>query len=767
MHACTLPGGEPSQDDLDFYERKIRPLMARRCYECHSRQAKRIEAELSLDQRAGVRQGGESGPIVNSAVPDESLLLKVVGFDGEIQMPPTGKLPAAEIALLDQWVRRGAPMPDDGSVATHKSGIDIAAGKKFWAFQPLRGANLTGSDEAVGASPRIDRLWREKLAASGLTGSAPADRRTLIRRATFDLIGLPPTSEEVAEFVADRSPQAYERLIDRLLASPHYGERWGRHWLDLARYADGNKTSLEERGRAWLYRDWVVRVLNDDLPYDQFVLQQLAADQLPNAQPADLAALGFWGNSPEYFKELKLAPTIIQAIVADEWEERIDALGRTFLGLSLACARCHDHKFDPIGTDDYYALAGVLASTRLIDRPIVGAAEAAVVRQAVERVKQLRDEIKKLQATKPAPADLKQQIAERETQVKALERDTPHFDSATAHALDDAAQYVLPDGAARTKLEYKPGVAQDLAIQIRGNPQMPGRVVPRRFLTVLSPDAPQPFTHGSGRLDLARALVTEAAPLTARVLVNRVWALHFGRGLVETVSDFGTQGDRPSHPELLDDLALQFIEHGWSLKWLHREILTSQAYRQTSVVDAKQYALDPDNRLLWRMHRRRLEVEAWRDALLAVCGTLDRRIGGPPHELSSTGNVRRTLYGRIDRSAPNELLRLFDFPDPSTHAPNRQPTTTALQQLFVLNSPFMQRQSATLAEDLIADSSAEPNAVVRRAYQRIFAREPHPHELQLGAAFLRDAASAPGATEAAVQQYVQALLGGNEFLFVD
>jgi hypothetical protein len=326
---------------------------------------------------------------------------------------------------------------------------------------------------------------------------------------------------------------------------------------------------------------------------------------------------------------------------------------------------------------------------------------------------------------------------------------------------------VLPDGPAHTKLEYKPGQALDLAIQIRGNPAKPGPVVPRHFLTVLSPGAPQPFTRGSGRLDLAEALTRQAAPLTARVIVNRVWKHHFGRGLVESVSDFGAQGDRPSHPELLDDLTARFIEAGWSLKWLHREIMASAAYRQASDFDAARFAIDPDNRLLWRMNRRRLDVEAWRDALLACCGDLDRRIGGPPVDMESANNNRRTFYGRIDRSNPDDMLRLFDFPDPSTHAPNREPTTTALQQLFVLNGPLMLRQAKLLAARLTAESPGDVNGIVRRAYRLLFAREPNERERRLGVEFLSRGTDEKPPSPQVVQQYAQALLGGNEFMFVD
>jgi hypothetical protein len=759
--------------DIEFYERKIRPLLAERCYECHSATAKRVEAGLALDTQAGVRKGGENGPLINSTKHDASLLLDVVAFEGDIQMPPTGKLRAEEIALLNQWVSRGAAMPEDGSAAIERRGIDYAAGKQFWSFQPLRQVPVPRLRNAEAPLHPIDAWLQAAQETQGLAPSPAADARTLIRRATFDLLGLPPTPEEVEQFVHDRSPQAYERLLDRLLESPHYGERWGRYWLDLARYADGNKTSLEERGQAWLYRDWVVKALNEDLPYDEFVRRQLAADKIPGLYPAELAALGFLGGSPIYFKELKLAPPLIRSIVADEWEERIDALGRTFLGLSLACARCHDHKFDPIGAEDYYALAGVLASTRLVDVSVISAAETKAVHEAVKQVKALMEKKKKLLAAKPMTPEIQAEIASLEKQIETLEHETPHYHSATAHGLSDAALEVLPDGPARTKLVYKPGEAVDLAIHIRGNPMKTGPVVPRRFLTVLCPDSPRTFVQGSGRLELAQALVTDAAPLTARVIVNRVWAYHFGRGLVETVSDFGSQGERPSHPELLDDLALRFVNQGWSLKRLHREIMATAAYRQSSAFDAAKHAVDPGNRLLWRMNRRRLDVEAWRDALLASCGNLDPQRGGPPVTLDYPKNHRRTLYARIERSKLDDMLRLFDFPEPSSHSPNRQPTTTALQQLFVLNGPLMQQQAKVLAKKLVADTPADADspidaaAIVTRAYHRLFARVPSENELRLGVDYLNAGGAKGGLAAEAVERYAQALLGSNEFLFVD
>ena len=764
-----------SAEGVEFYERKIRPLLTERCYECHSKSTKH-EAGLTLDTRAGILAGGDNGPLVEAASPTKSLLLEVVRYDGDTQMPPSGKLPAAEIGLLEEWVRRGLPVPADGSAAVKRQGIDYAAGRKHWAFQPLgRSEPGTSPRDAAGGDAgtvrgRIDGYLQAALERLGLASSPPADGRTLIRRATFDLVGLPPTPEETERFVAEFAAEpeaAYGRLLDRLLASPHYGERWGRYWLDLARYADANKTSLEVRERAWLYRDWIVGALNRDVPYDEFVVLQLAADLVPGTDPADKAALGFLGCGPEYFKELKLSPTVIKSIVADEWEERIDALGRTFLGLSVACARCHDHKFDPIGAEDYYAIAGVLASSRLSDQWIVPDAEAVVVQHAREKIHKLEEELKPLKAMKMPTAETKAKIAEIEGRIAEIRGTTPKFDSAMAHVVDEASQFVEPNGPNGTKLVYKPKEPIDLPLQIRGNPMKPGPVIRRRFLTVLSPGEPEPFRKGSGRLELAEAIVGQAAPLAGRVIVNRAWALHFGRGLVETVSDFGTQGERPSHPELLDDLTRRFIDHGWSLKWLHREIMQSAAYRQASTYDAKKHAFDPDNRMLWRMNRRRLDIEAWRDTVLATCGNLDATLGGPSVELTAAANRRRTLYGKIDRSDVNDMLRLFDFPDTGSHSPTRIPTTTALQQLFILNSPFIAAQAKSLADRLLAAKPDDTAALVRETYRTLFARTPSEKELQLGIAFL--AAGKPNeiARPATIAEYAQALLGSNEFMFVD
>jgi hypothetical protein len=514
------------------------------------------------------------------------------------------------------------------------------------------------------------------------------------------LLGLPPSPDEVEAFVIDPAPDAPEKVVERLFASPHYGERWARVWLDVARYAEdqahivGNDESLCYPN-AYLYRDWVIRALNADMPYSRFIQLQLAADLIEPADPTNRPALGFLGLGPKYYSRGSLA------VMTDEWEDRVDVVGRGLLGLTVACARCHDHKYDPIPTEDYYALAGVFASIRMFNQPL----DASREKKPNGEAKQLKDAL------------------------HVVCEDTP----------------------------------KDLTVFVRGDVTAKGPTVPRRFLRVLCAGDPPPFRQGSGRLELAEAVVSRNNPLTARVIVNRVWGQLFGQPLVGTPSNFGALGERPSHPDLLDDLAVRFMEAGWSLKWLQREIVLSAAYRQSSGVDSSKTRADPENRLLGRMNRRRLGVETWRDAILAATGRLGGPVGGPSIDPAVPEERRRTVYSRVSRLSLNPLLALFDFPDPNIHADRRVETTTPLQKLFVMNSPFMVRQAAALADSLTAKTDGTDRGFIQRGYLVLYGRPVAEGELRLGLEFLKTGHDA----RVRRQQYAQVLLAANEMLFLD
>ena len=616
-----------------------------------------------------------------------------------------------------------------------------------WTFRPLTETeSLPSVKDAEWPKRRIDYFILHKLEEEGLKPATRADARTLSRRLSFDLTGLPPK----ASFEDDLSHQ-----IENALASAQYGERWARHWLDLARYTDTTASWLKSTAGAYRYRDWVVQALNDDMPYPEFVKRQLATDLMPETGPEDSVALGFLGLSPTYWKELQLPPEIIKTTVADEWEERVDVLGRTFLGLTLACARCHDHKSDPVSAADYYALAGVFASIKLSERPMMSEDLWVPVKSAREKVAGIQKNIATLKKKKPKPEDLDSQIAALTEEIAALKKTTPHYDMATANGVVEAALFVKPKEKGHgTNLDFQIGKSRDLELQKRGNPNDTGEIVPRRFLSVFPTESGEPrqFTKGSGRLELAEALIEDSEPLFARVIVNRVWKQHFGRGLVDTPSDLGKMGDKPTHPELLDDLAAQFIKNEWSLKWLHREILNSATWQQTSITKESEQ-IDPDNTLYSRMPRRKLDVESWRDSLLAVAGTLDETIGGAPQDLSDEKNLRRTIYGKIDRRNLDKMLQVHDFPDPAAHSPERDETISPLQSLFAINSPFVKARALEVADQIKDESNS-----ITKAYNLLFQREPTALEREAGTQFLK---TAP------LDEYARVLLASNEFLFVD
>lgn len=759
---------------IEHFEKHIRPLLHNRCYGCHSQEAKVLQGGLRVDSKEHLLAGGDSGPAVIAGKPDESPLIQSIRYHGDgYDMPPEGKLPDAEIALLVDWVAGGAFFPASDVAGVKPRGtIDWAQGRQFWSFQPVTRQSVPPPPVDQRSSGEIDAFVLAKLAEHGLSQSATAEPATLIRRVALNLTGLPPTAEEIERFVADPSEAAYERLIESLLASPHYGERWGRMWLDLARYADTTESWLGNTPNSHRYRDWVVRAFNQDMPYDEFVRRQLATDSLAPDEYEHYPALGFLGLSPTYFKELLLPPEIIQVIVADEWEERVDAVSRTFLGLTVACARCHDHKFDPISNEDYYAIAGVFANARMTDRPMISPSAYAPVAEAKQKIAELENRLKELRKKSPKPAE---EIAAIESEIANIQSTTPNFDAPLANAVSDEALHVVQAGddpQSGSKLEYRPEPL-DLRVAIRGNPNKLGALVPRRFLTVLSDGEPRPLNRGSGRLDLADAIVGEAAPLAARVIVNRVWLAHFGRGLVETPSNFGHLGQVPSHPELLEDLTARFMENGWSIKWLHRQIVMSQTYRQSSDYNAEYHAIDPDNRWLWRMNRQRLDIERWRDAMLSATGELDPTLGGPSLAADSDQNLRRTLYTTIHRREVSKMLQLHDFPDPNLHSPQRIDTSTPLQGLFVLNSPFVNARATSFAESLMRDFPNDEEARVVQAYRRLLGRHPTADETQLALSYVNDVIAECGddlptdAARSAWKTYCHALLGSNELLFLD
>jgi hypothetical protein len=718
--AAMTRGEELPQDQAEFFEKKIRPVLVEHCYECHSAQSEKLQGKLLLDSREAARQGGESGAAVVPGEPDKSLVLQALRYEN-FEMPPKGKLPPEVIANFEQWIKHGAVDPREKSsvpAPPHQPTIDFAAARQFWSFQPPQPHAPPPVSNPSWPVRKIDSFLLSRLDAANLTPAGAADRRTWLRRVSLDLTGLPPTPDEISAFEADLSPDAAERLIDRLLALPHFGERVARMWLDLARYAEdqahivGKDESLFYPN-AYLYRNWVIGAFNQDLPYDQFVRMQLAADLLEGDDSPNMPALGFIGLGPKYYSRRSLQ------VMSDEWEDRVDIVGRGLLGLTVACARCHDHKFDPIGTEDYYALAGVFASTTMFNRPL---------KADVEKADESQKDNKEFENGKKAAGEAK-----------------------------DPKQSVHI---------VREGTPTDLNIFVRGNVQNKGPQAQRHFLRVLCEGEPQPFVSGSGRRELAEAIASPENPLTSRVIVNRLWGLYFGRPLAATASNFGAMGDKPSHPELLDDLALRFLEANWSLKWLTREIVLSAAYRQSSRAD-QSFAADPENRLIGRMPRRRMTVEQWRDSLLASTGRLDSALGGPSLNPQDPTERRRTIYSRASRLELNKLLAMFDYPDPNVHADRRVETTTPLQKMFVLNSPFMVEQAAALAERLtteIGDDAAAANTQrITRAYNLLYGRPATDEEVRLGLNFLM----ADGDRQIRWKQYAHVLLAANELLYVD
>lgn len=748
---------------IEFFETKIRPVLVEHCYSCHSEEARKnrkLKADFVLDSRAGLLKGGVTGAAIVPGKPSESLLLKALRHEGELQMPRAGKLPAHIVSDFETWIKLGAPDPRDGKQPAASADIDWAKARQAWAYQAPVKHPLPKVKNASWTKRDIDHFILAELEKRHFKPVGPASKRDLIRRATFDLIGLPPTPEELGAFLKDDSPDAFAKVVDRLLASPHHGERWGRYWLDVARYAEDKALAfVTPRPHAYRYRDWVVQALNKDMPYDRFVRLQLAGDLLPSPpgrgaggegaeqhQFIKLAGLGFQGLGQEYHRG-----SVAAQVIADELDDRVDTLTRGLLGLTVACARCHDHKYDPIPTRDYYSLAAAYNGSSLTVAPLADAETVERYRiwekklkEAVAKASQFKDKKKR------TPAEIKEAV-DRDEDVIRLRKEAPP-PLPQAHVVS--------------------GGGKEMRIHIRGNVDRPGESAPPGFLRILSRDTltPGPSPNGRGetgkftRLELANAIADPKNPLTARVIVNRVWHYHFGRGIVGTTSNFGKLGDRPTNPELLDTLAVRFMEAGWSLRWLHREMMLSAAYQLASTNEPTNAERDPENQYLWRYAPRRLDFEAWRDAWLAVSGRLDGKLGGPSLELTQADNVRRTIYAKVSRLEPNKLLVLFDFPDANVTSDRRSVTTAPQQQLFVLNSDFTIETAKAFAKRL-EKSEPKDEQRIAMAFRLAYGRETTPEEMRASLEFVRDAGAKDRLTP--WEQFAQAIMASNEFLWVD
>jgi len=729
---------------IEFFETKIRPVLAEQCYSCHG--AAKQRGDIRLDGREPLVRIRDEGPVIDLKTPAKSRLLQALRHEGEFKMPPKGgKLPTHVIADFEAWIEAGATWPTTAATTANPA-------KTHWAFQPVQKFAAPTVHNAAWAQTPVDAFILARLEAKKLAPNAPADRRTLLRRVKFDLLGLPVTAEEVDDFLADSTPDAFAKRVDRYLASPQYGERWGRYWLDVARYADNKGYVFQEERRyaySYTYRDYVIKALNDDLPYDQFIREQIAADSLVSRKAAPVssqAAMGFLTLGRRFLNNSH-----------DIIDDRIDVVTRGLLGLTVQCARCHDHKFDPIPAKDYYSLYGVFASSiEPPNLPIIGEPEATKDYFAFkEKLQTLEAAVAKFREARKDDLAKGRRDARDELQKLVMGVESHQANSVVA----PPRAMVLNDAP---KLH-------DPRVFLRGNPSTPGPAVPRQFLGIATPGERVPFKNGSGRLELAEAIVSRDNPLTARVLVNRVWLNHFGTGLVDTPSDFGIRTDPPTHPELLDHLAARFMDEGWSLKNLHRWIVLSRTYQLSSAENSAARAVDPENRLLARAPRRRLDFEALRDSVLAASGTLDATLGGRPVDIAGEkSSPRRTIYGFVDRQNLPSLFRTFDFASPDATSPQRYQTTVPQQALFLLNSPFLLSQAKALLKRPAVAAATEPEAKIRALHRIVFARDADATEVQLGESFVR------GATDdrregqlSAWERYGQALLLANEFVFID
>jgi hypothetical protein len=791
------------ESGVEFFEKNIRPILVERCYKCHSEESGKRKGGLLLDRREGWHVGGDTGPAIVPGNVDESLVIEAVRYSNpDFEMPPKGKLSAGEIALLERWVKMGTPDLRVGgsSLKPAKRGIDVEKGKRFWSFRPVVKAAVPATRDGSWAYNDIDRFILAQLEQEKLKPVADAGRADWIRRVYFDLIGLPPTPEQIDAFVEDGEAEAYAKVVDRLLASEHFGERWGRHWLDVARFAEssgGGRTLLYPD--AWRYRDYVISSFAGDKPYDQFVREQIAGDLLPHASLAEktehLTATAYLTLGPTNYERQDKA--VLETDVVDE---QLDSIGKGILGMTFGCARCHDHKFDPISTKDYYAMAGILMSTqtlvhsnvsRWVETPMPLPAEEearyakqeALVASLETRVAGLKRELNKVAPLKPVAV-----------------RDLPGIVVDDSEAVKVGNELASRDGQKQLGGELKKAEAElkaekkklerpllmsvregekigDFFINIRGILGNRGPDVPRGFPEVAttknSPVIPADYDK-SGRLEFAQWLSSAENPLMARVMVNRIWYWVYGRGLVSTLDNFGTTGEKPSHPELLDYLAADFVENGWSVKKLVRDMVLSHTYRLSVATDERGLKSDPGNRLRWRMNRRRLDAESIRDAVLVSSGKIDLEFGGVNIKMGTTSEYgyefaddRRSVYTPVFRNQLLELFEAFDFANPNQVSGGRPSSTIATQALYFMNHPFVIEKSREAAKRLLQiEGLSEPDRI-DLAYRESLGRLPGGRERELAAAFV---SRSPGSPEERLErwaQFYQTLFGCLDFRYLN
>lgn len=722
------------EEQLEFFEKRIRPLLIAKCYECHSQESDEVAGRLLVDSAPTMRRGGDTGPAIMPGNLDKSLLIEAVRYGNkDLQMPPDGQLSAAEIRDLEEWVRLGAPDPRHTATKIPRRTIDVAKAREFWSFRPVTDPAPPEVYDAEWPLKDIDRFILAKLEQTKLKPVAAAGKRTLIRRATYDLTGLPPSPKDIDAFLADESPQGFSRVVDRLLDSPQYGERWGRHWMDLVRYADtAGENSDYPIPQAYLYRNYIINSFNEDKPYDEFIREQIAGDLLPAASDEErndhIIATGYIAISRRFGSVLKDYPQHLTI------EDTIDNLGRVFQGLTLSCSRCHDHKFDPVLQTDYYALYGIFDSTQY---PFPG----------IELDKIPRDFAPLYENGKPG---------------KSL-----------AYAVSDAR-------------------AADAALQIRGEPKKPGDVVPRGFVELLGGQSLSgDEAKQSGRRQLADWLTDRSNPLTARVMVNRIWQYHFGSGLVPTPSNFGHRGLPPSHPQLLDWLATRFMKNGWSIKSMHRLMLNSLVYQLDSKVETDNQAslLDLDNRLHWRFNRHRLDAESLRDTLLLLSGELDSSMMTEPHPFppvekwqftqhhpfrDSYESNRRSVYLMTARLNTRPFFTTFDGADRNASTAVRDNSVTTVQSLFLLNNEFTHQRADKFAARLLSESSLDADRL-KLAFEMATGRPPTAAEQATAGEYFKSLKRVLEASQPTVQDidremwasFARSLFRTNEFLYVD